>query len=136
MANESFEDKANNWFKDRRGPEELANFCIVIALVLVVINIFAGQVWLGIVALVLVGYAIFRMCSKDVNARAKENVSFLKALGPVRPWVQDPPAAFKETRTYKHVTCPSCGQKIRVPRGKGNIRVTCPTCHDKFDTKS
>lgn len=136
MANGSFQKRIADWFKDRRGPEELANFCVVVALVLVVINIFASQLWITIVALALVAYAVWRMCSKNVVGRAKENVTFLRMLGPVRPWVQDPSAAMSETRTYKHVKCPNCGQKIRLPRGKGNLRVTCPTCHEKFESKS
>lgn len=136
MANGSFQERVSDWFKGRRGPEELSNFCIVIALVLVVVNLFANQLWISIVALALAVYAAWRMSSKNVVARAKENVAFLKALGPVRPWVQDPGAAVSETRTYKHVKCPSCGQKIRVPRGKGKLRVTCPTCHEKFETKA
>ena len=35
-----------------------------------------------------------------------------------------------------YITCPNCGQKVRVPRGKGKIRVTCPSCHQKFDARS
>lgn len=28
--------------------------------------------------------------------------------------------------------CPECGQSLRVPRGKGTIRVTCPKCKKSF----
>lgn len=30
------------------------------------------------------------------------------------------------------VSCPSCGQKLRVPAGKGQIEITCPRCRKKF----
>lgn len=29
--------------------------------------------------------------------------------------------------------CTSCGQKVRVPRGRGHIRITCPHCRNCFD---
>ena len=41
-----------------------------------------------------------------------------------------------ENMAYLEVECPHCGQMVRVPRGKGAIRVTCPRCHEKFDTRS
>jgi len=30
------------------------------------------------------------------------------------------------------VTCDSCGQQLRVPAGKGNIKVRCPKCSNIF----
>ena len=32
--------------------------------------------------------------------------------------------------------CPKCGQKIRVPRGKGMIEITCPKCRTIFRKRS
>lgn len=39
----------------------------------------------------------------------------------------------KEYRFYK---CPGCGQKVRVPRGRGRIAITCPKCRKEFIKKS
>ena len=38
--------------------------------------------------------------------------------------------------TTKYLKCPNCGQTLSVPKGKGKIRVTCPKCHTKVETKS
>lgn len=38
--------------------------------------------------------------------------------------------------TTKYLKCPSCGQTLAVPKGKGKIRVTCPKCGNKIETKS
>ena len=32
--------------------------------------------------------------------------------------------------------CPKCGQRVRVPRHKGKLLVSCPKCHTKFDARS
>lgn len=136
MAQGDWQRKAQEWMRGRQGPDDLAIFCTNVAIVLVVVNLFVRVSWLYWLGLALLAYAIFRICSKNLTARATENASFLKALGPVRPWIQNPKAAMAENRAYKHVKCSSCGQKVRVPRGKGKLRVTCPKCKTKFEVKS
>jgi predicted RNA-binding Zn-ribbon protein involved in translation (DUF1610 family) len=39
-------------------------------------------------------------------------------------------------KDHKYYGCPSCGQKVRVPKGAGKIRVTCPKCGTKFEKKA
>ena len=41
-----------------------------------------------------------------------------------------------EYRTYRYLICPQCSQRLRVPRGKGKIRVTCTKCRNQFIAKS
>ena len=43
---------------------------------------------------------------------------------------------WKERKTSAFLKCPNCGQILSVPKGKGKIRVTCPKCHTKMETKS
>ena len=43
---------------------------------------------------------------------------------------------WSERKTSKFLKCPACGQILSVPKGKGKIRVTCPKCHAKVETKS
>lgn len=136
MASGNWQRKMMEWLQGRQGPDDLAVFSMNLAIVVVVVNLFARVSWLGWVALVLIAYSMFRIQSKNLGARARENEAFLKALGPARPWVQNPRAAWAELRAYKHVKCASCKQRVRVPRGKGKLRVTCPRCKTKFEVRS
>lgn len=136
MASGNWQRKMMEWLQGRQGPDDLAVFSMNLAIVVVVVNLFARVSWLGWVALVLIVYSMFRIQSKNLGARARENEAFLKALGPARPWVQNPRAAWAELRAYKHVKCASCKQRVRVPRGKGKLRVTCPRCKTKFEVRS
>ena len=43
---------------------------------------------------------------------------------------------FNQSRQYKIVKCPDCKQKLRLPRGKGNLVVTCKKCGRKFDLRT
>lgn len=42
-------------------------------------------------------------------------------------------AKIENLMNNKIVTCPSCNVKLRIPRGKGTIKVTCPRCKDGFN---
>lgn len=136
MAKNDMNQKLAAWLRGRNGADELAMCAIILALLLVVLNIFVRSLVLSIIALVLMAYAWFRMTSRNLEARENENAVFAEFLGPVRPWVRDPARAFSEARAYKHFKCPECGQRVRVPRGKGKIRVRCPKCHEKFEARS
>jgi len=37
---------------------------------------------------------------------------------------------------YKVEKCPHCGQKMRIPKGKGKLRVKCSNCENKFEIKT
>ena len=140
MAAGDWQQKVAAWMRGRRGPDDLAQFSVNLAIVVLIVNLvlgfFVNVSWLAWVELALVAYAVFRMLSRNLAARARENEAFLRALGPTRPWLQNPRAAWAELRSYRHVRCTSCKQRIRVPRGKGKLRVTCPRCHTKFEVRS
>ena len=42
----------------------------------------------------------------------------------------------EERRKYKVFICPTCKQKLRVPRGKGKISISCPKCGTSFIKKT
>lgn len=126
----------SDFMRGRNGADELSNAAVCLAVILLVINLFGRWMFLSVIVLLLLAYAIFRMVSTDIGARQKEADSFGAAVGPVRPWLRDPATAWQESREYKHGTCPNCHQHVRVPRGKGLLRVTCPQCKQKFEIKS
>ncbi|MCH4084712.1 MAG: zinc-ribbon domain-containing protein [Olsenella sp.] len=133
---DNFKGKLEEFMRGRNGADELGVACLELAVILAIINIFAGNGVIYVITLALLAYAIFRMVSTNVNQRRRESMAFAEKLGPVRPWISNPAAAYRNARTYKHATCPNCHQRVRVPRGKGHIRITCPRCKQKFDLHS
>ena len=70
-------------------------------------------------------YSLFRFCSKDIVRRREENQKFLQEIEFLKLRI-----SFR--KTHKIYRCKGCGRKIRVPKGKGKIEITCPLCGKKF----
>ncbi len=77
-------------------------------------------------------YSWFRMISKNIAKRQNENRVYLK-------YKQKISGIFKSAstdKTHKIYKCPKCGQKIRVPKHKGKIAISCPNCRTEFVKKT
>lgn len=76
-----------------------------------------------------------RAFSPNLGRRKQENQRFLAvahSFGFGGSWR----TKMEQRRQYKIFKCPSCGVKLRVPRGKGKIKVTCRQCGASFEEKS
>lgn len=128
--------KAVEWARGRNGADELSGACTSLGVILVIIDLFARTTCLSAAALALLAYSMFRISSKNITARGRENSQALRVAGPVLSFLSNPVAMLRETRSFVHLQCPSCGQRVRIPRGKGKVRITCPKCHARFDGKA
>jgi predicted SprT family Zn-dependent metalloprotease len=107
-----------------------------VCLVLLLLNMFIRLQPLYLVALVILGLCYYRMFSKDYARRSAENQKYLSSVWKVKSRAALLKKRVVESRDYHIYRCPSCGQKIRIPRGKGHIRITCPKCRNEFEKKS
>ena len=90
---------------------------------------------LYMVSFVLLLAALFRMLSRNIAGRRMENAKFMRAAGPLIRWIHFR-RAIRRDKEHVYFKCPSCGQQLRVPRGKGKITVTCRGCGASFQEKS
>jgi hypothetical protein len=82
----------------------------------------------------LIGY--FRVLSKNISKRYQENVRFMKLWNPTKNWILKKVNRLRDMRTHRYYKCPKCSQTLRVPKGKGKIRIFCPICKSEFRKKS
>jgi hypothetical protein len=88
---------------------------------------------LGWVTLAIIIWETFRMLSRNIPKRYSENLKFLDMTAGLRRAMRLNRRKFDDRRTYRYFKCPGCGQEVRVPKGKGRIRITCPKCHQSFE---
>lgn len=116
----------------RYGADELSKAALVLSMVSIILSWFVLRTPLIVLAAALLGFCYFRMFSRNLPARRKENLKYLKMTNPARQWFLKQGRHLKMRKTHHIYSCPECGQKIRVPKGKGKICVTCPKCKKEF----
>lgn len=124
----------------RNGADQLGLCMIWVLIVVNVVNIFvhsgiAGAI-LNVVGLLLAVCIIYRIFSRNLYKRRGENAAFLnKVWYPVRRRFVDARTQARD-KDHKYFTCGNCHAVCRVPRGKGNIVITCPRCGNQIHGKS
>jgi len=129
-------EKFQRFMVGRYGADELSRFMIIVAFVLVVLSIFIRSGLFSWVPLILLVLIYVRMFSKNVQKRYAENQKFLELKGRVTGLFHGQKKRLEQSKDYHIYKCPKCKQKIRIPRGKGKISITCPKCGDQFIKKS
>ena len=120
----------------RYGPDQLNMALIILA---IVVGILANIIKLNVITLLsylLLILAIFRMLSRNMAARRRENDRFLKLWWPIRQKLRGFFGRAKDSRNYRFFKCPGCRNTLRVPRGNGKIQITCPRCGERFIKRS
>ena len=131
-----FKDKFARFMYGRYGMDQLSRNLSLICLVLLVITMFSRSNVLYAIALAGIIYTYFRVFSRNISKRSKENEKYLSLHYKVVGKINRIKYIIKDNKTHKIFKCPSCSQKIRVPRGKGRISIKCPKCRIEFIKKT
>lgn len=127
--------KLREFMYGRNGTDQLSLALVIGGFALYIIYMLTFFRPLYLLSLVLYGISLFRTLSKNIPARQKENQKFLQLWWKVKYKWNLLRADLEEQKTYKHFKCPSCGQKIRIPRGRGKVEIRCPKCSNRFIKK-
>ena len=133
---DKFRAAVSRFMSGRYGSDQLNLTMVIGALIVTTIGSLTGVYFLTLAADALLLLAIFRMFSKDRYRRAHENQVYLEKTQKVRRAATEWVNRVKNSRKYHYYTCPKCKQRLRVPRGVGNITITCKQCGTKFDKKA
>ena len=123
----------------RNGNDLLSRFLSFAALAFMLLSlVFRGKagtvIWYG--ALLVLIFSYFRIFSKNLPRRRAENAKYCQYRGQLIDGFRDWRERRCQRRDYKFFRCPSCSVMLRVPRGKGKIRVTCRKCGTSFERKT
>mgnify|MGYP003623433315 CR=1 FL=1 len=120
----------------RYGQDLLNRDLSIVALVICVVSMFVQWTWLYTLALAVLVYTIYRMFSKNIERRRMEAEGYLRLQNRVKLFFTRGRGRIEQSKTHRFYKCPSCGQKVRVPKGRGKISIDCPKCHNAFTKKT
>ena len=81
---------------------------------------------------VLITHMYFRVFSKNISKRYTENQKYLYYRSKWQNRRERVKKEHAQKGAYKFFSCPSCKQRVRVPKGRGKICITCPKCKMEF----
>ena len=76
------------FMQGRYGVDQLNNVLIIISIICFIINMFVGNIVIGILAYLLWFIVIFRMLSKNIYIRNQENEKFLNYIKPITTYIK------------------------------------------------
>ncbi|MEG1686327.1 MAG: hypothetical protein RR022_04240 [Angelakisella sp.] len=133
-------ERLRRFMQGRHGIDQLTIAlllcCMVFSLLLSFLHwwIFSLLYW------VLLLFAFYRVLSRKHDRRNAENQAFMRFWGPVWQLLRGSKDSMvhynEQRRQYCMFKCPHCGQKLRLPKGRGKVIVTCHNCHTEFEKKS
>lgn len=136
----SFKDRFIRFMYGRYGVDQYSKFLLGVSIVLCILNIFipSGFFKLALVAIfwALLIFSYYRIFSKKIYKRAAENEKYLRKTDKIRRKLNSKKSEWANRNVYKYYSCPNCKQRIRVPKGRGKIKIRCPKCGTEFIKKS
>ena len=115
------------------GADRLTRFLLIAWLVLFVALSFIRIVAVRLLPVLVLVYMYYRLMSRNIPARYKENETYLRLTAALRTRLNGMRRGKIQGQNAFHVyDCPNCAQKIRIPSGKGRIMVHCPRCSNEF----
>ena len=128
-----FAEKLMRFFAGRYGVDTLGKCLLVVYLVIVVVNSFVGFWPLLIVELGVLALWMWRVLSRNIPARVRENDWFLTHTTGVRQWGRLQKNRWRDRKTHVYRTCPHCKAVVRLPKSKrGRRTCNCPRCRQEF----
>ena len=132
----NWKNKMMQFMQGRYGADQMGQMLSAVSMVFLIISLFSrNQAWF-LLAVIGIVYNYFRMFSKNTYKRAAENQKYLQMTRGIRTFFYRQRNMITQRKTHHIYKCPSCKQKIRVPKGKGKIEIRCPKCNTRFIKRS
>ena len=135
-----FRDRMARFFWGRNGIDGLyyglfALYILLWALQFVFRESASAQAICGVLSFATLVIMIFRLLSKNLVRRRRENQVFMGFFGGIKNFFVLQKNKIRDRKDFVYKKCPSCKATLRLPRRKGEHTVKCPRCQNRFGVK-
>ena len=120
----------------RNGVDQLSMALMAPYLLFYLLFVFTDWMIFNALTWAIMVIVLWRTLSRRLDKRRAENARYFqlrnKFVYGFRNWRE----RRKQSKDYCFFRCPSCRAMLRVPRGKGRIRVTCRKCGNAFEKRT
>ncbi len=148
-----FKEKMYRFAYGRYGTDDLYSFSMILFAIIWVAEIIAVMIVpegvaktvmtfvFGAVIMFLLSWTMFRMMSRNIARRRRENEIYLTARIAVGRFFSfntssRTRSANRDDYSYIFRDCTKCGSVLRLPRREGKHKVRCPRCSHEFNVKA
>lgn len=124
------------FMQGRHGTDNLGMFTLITGLILSLCSSFFQSpvlFWLGFALYII---TLFRMFSRNNEARAAENRKYIELTSGWKTKSGQFVKRMKNRKDYKYFKCPNCKVLLRLKRGCGEKEITCVRCQHQFKQKA
>ncbi len=133
-------DRIRDFFRNlmvgRYGIDRLSQVLIYIGIGFNILLMFIQnpqiRSFLSTFTMVILFFVVFRMMSRNINARYQENIKFMKITKPIRAEFEIIKMKWRDRAEFRYVRCDNCRNVMRVPKGVGKIKIKCKNCGNEF----
>ena len=123
----------------RNGNDALNRFLLTTDFVLIILSVIFSKSFsrfLMPLIVILLGITYYRMLSRDLVRRSDENYKYLRAKDKMLVHFRLIKERWIQRREYKFFICPACKATLRVPKGRGKVKIVCRKCGNSFTGKT
>ena len=127
----------SDFMKGRYGMDILGKRLNILFLILAFVSIILNATnkqngFIMTLAIITLIFMYYRAFSKNYAKRMKENEVYKNFETGIATSVIKVKRKLFGTKTHVYTSCPNCKTEIRLPRSKGKLKVTCPSCKHIF----
>lgn len=127
----NFRYKLMRFMNGRNGIDRLFFLLFAVSFVLFAVNVFAKSLTIQIIIDVILFYAAFRVLSRNIEARRKEEHAVFAVVDKAKKKIETARQRSAD-KTHIYKKCPRCKAVLRLPRRKGRHQTACPKCGKQF----
>ncbi|MBQ6848328.1 MAG: hypothetical protein IJO62_05400 [Clostridia bacterium] len=130
----NFRYRLMQFMSGRYGTDDLTYGLLILGAVLSFINIIIRLRLLQLLVYAVVIYAIFRVLSRNLEARRRENRFFNEKMNFLKNKMELYRCR-KNDKYHVYRKCPACKAVLRLPNRIGEHTTVCPRCNKEFKVK-